>query len=625
MKFPSVKILTESAAATVKRFPFEVLFALAGTIAAHINTNNNWHNRPEETWCFRVMMMANLGLLLSLSTTLFTESRLSGKTNKSWLLRGLVALLALMLLLVINPDERQFDYLRFLLFSLGFHLLVSFAAFTSGGNIHGFWQFNKTLFLRFLGGALYSIVLYLGLIAAVAATNFLFNLKLDSDIYMTVFVWIAGIFNTLFFLAGVPRDTAVLDKDESYPKGLKLFTQYVLIPLATVYVLILLSYEVKIAMEWRLPKGMVSNLILGYAVFGILSILLVYPIRNHEENKWIKTYARSFYILMIPLLVLLFLAVMARVLPYGITEERYFLLALASWLLFITAYFLLSRRQNIKVIPISLCVVSLLSVYGPQSAYSVSIYSQRKILTDIFARYGRYKDGKLLPLGDTKISARDGKEAYEKIEYLCDGENMAALQGYIDEDAKAVSDSLTKNIKEKRYSYRNEVEMRQVQWLSKYLGVNKFSTERFITNTTYTFGMANHSLIPIAGYDYAVKFGEYYSTAGDTMRVKNDRLTVVNYNVDSGHCKLSINGDIVKVNLNDVAMRLISQENTIKQYIKKSDYQTEYALPEEMLTVTRETADHIISIKIVKMSIDIQDDNVNSFYNTDGYYLIKKK
>src|SRR6185437_825577 len=161
------------------------------------------------------------------------------------------------------------------------------------------------------------------------------------------------------------------------------FTQYVLIPLASVYVVILLAYEVKILIQWSLPKGLVSNLILRYAVFGILSILLIYPLRNQEENKWIKTYARSFYFLLIPLLALLFLAVFTRILPYGITAPRYFLIVLAGWLLFITFYFLLSQKQNIKVIPVSLCILALLSVYGPQSAFSVSRYSQMHLLTNI--------------------------------------------------------------------------------------------------------------------------------------------------------------------------------------------------------------------------------------------------
>jgi hypothetical protein len=312
MKFPSIKSLVQSAANTINRHPFEILFALTGTIAATAKIELDKLNRITENWCMRTIMIANLGFLLSLSATLYTQSK-NWQTGKKLLVKIAAAVIALFLIFMINPPERQADYVRFFLLSLAFHLMVSFAAFTGKGQIQGFWQFNKTLFLRFLACMLYGGVLFAGLTAAIGATNFLFNFKFEWDTYQVLWVWITGMFTTTFFLAGVPTDNHVLNEDESYPKGLKIFTQYVLIPLSTVYVLILLAYEIKILIEWKLPKGLVSDLILGYAVFGILSLLLVYPIREQNENKWLKTYTRSFYFLLIPLQVLLFVAVGTRV------------------------------------------------------------------------------------------------------------------------------------------------------------------------------------------------------------------------------------------------------------------------------------------------------------------------
>ncbi|MEN0055292.1 MAG: DUF4153 domain-containing protein, partial [Mucilaginibacter sp.] len=354
MKFPSLKNLTEGAANTIKRYPFEVLFALIGTVAGTIQVELNRLNRVNEGWSMRVIMIANLGLLLSLSATLYTQS-VGMPAGKRRIVKWLAAILAASFLLVIDPFAREADYIRFFLISLAFHLLVSFSAFTGREQLQGFWQFNKTLFLRILTSVLYGAVLFLGLAAAIGATNFLFNFKFEWDTYVILWVWIVGMFTTIFFLAGVPVETQLLDQDQSYPKGLKIFTQYVLIPLSTIYVIILLAYEIKILVQWNLPKGLVSNIILGYAVFGILSLLLVYPIREHDENKWLKTYSRSFYFLLIPLLGLLFVAVGTRVFDYGITEWRYFLIVLACWLLFISVYFLLFKKQNIKLIPVSLC------------------------------------------------------------------------------------------------------------------------------------------------------------------------------------------------------------------------------------------------------------------------------
>jgi low affinity Fe/Cu permease len=63
------------------------------------------------------------------------------------------------------------------------------------------------------------VVLFLGIAAAIGATNFLFNFKFEWDTYAILWVWIVGMFTTIFFLAGVPVNTAALDEDLSYPKG----------------------------------------------------------------------------------------------------------------------------------------------------------------------------------------------------------------------------------------------------------------------------------------------------------------------------------------------------------------------------------------------------------------------
>ena len=430
MKFPSLKSLAQGALDTIKRYPFEILFAFVGTIAATTEIELKQLSRLNEGWCIRLIMIANLGLLLSLSASLYTKS-LDLAVNRRRLIKWGAALFAASLILIIDPSVREADYLRFFLMSLAFHLLVAFAAFTGKGQINGFWQFNKTLFLRFLTSVLYGLVLFLGLAAAIGATNFLFNFKFESDTYAILWVWIAGMFTTIFFLAGVPAETHLLDNDQSYPKGLKIFTQYVLIPLATVYLIILLAYEIKILVAWNLPKGLVSNLILGYAVFGILSLLLVYPIREHAENKWLKTFSRSFYFLLIPLLGLLFVAVGARVFKYGITESRYFLILLACWLLFISVYFLLFKKQNIKLIPVSLCILTLLAIYGPQSAVSVSMYSQRRIIIRFFEKYKAFKDGKLMPVDSNKVSKIDGSRVVANLDYFISKYDILPLQPYI--------------------------------------------------------------------------------------------------------------------------------------------------------------------------------------------------
>ena len=240
MALPSIQNLVENIKYVLRRFPLEIVFAVIGTTAAIADIETPSQNFKVTDWCIRIIMIANIGLLISLSTSLYLEHK-TVKGIKLYLFKVLIALFVVNLIWFINPFERSADNTRFFLMRLAAHLLVSFSAYIHADSIQGFWQFNKTLFIRFLTSVLYSAVLYLGLAGAIGATKFLFNIDLGSHAYANLWAFTAGIFNTLFFLAGIPKDLDTLNDDFTYPKGLKVFTQYVLIPLATVYVIILLA------------------------------------------------------------------------------------------------------------------------------------------------------------------------------------------------------------------------------------------------------------------------------------------------------------------------------------------------------------------------------------------------
>ena len=627
MKFPSIKTLAESAGKTVKRFPFEILFALAATIASTIKIELSDVNRVGENWCLRVMIIGNLGLLLSLAATLYAESN-GLKLSRKLLLHVVGAIIALSFLFVINPGIREADFVRFFLLSLGLHLLVAFAAFTKGYNIQGFWQFNKTLFLRFLTAALYGIVLFLGLSAAIGAMNYLFNFKFEWDTFSILFTWIVGIFSTTFFLAGVPSNLVALNDDTSYPKGSKVFTQYVLIPLASVYVLILLAYEVKILIEWNLPKGSVSYLILSYAVFGILSLLLVYPVREQAENKWLKTYTRSFYFLLIPLLGLLFVAVAQRLSSYGITEPRYFLIALACWLLFITCYFLFSKKQNIKVIPISLCIVTLLSVYGPQSAFSVSMYSQRSILVDILKRNNAYKDGKLLPV--KKISKADGDRASDILYYLVNHHDLTSLQPYFNIDLSAVSDSLSKQKSQwnGNFTVENyELRERKLSWASKYLGLNKYPGyfgSRYGADTAthminYVFRKEG-DIDNIKDYDYFIDAKGY----NDTTTQLFGGIKFIEQKKSYSDYSLEINNEKVSFDVTNLAKKLIAAKKSFDK-VKSDTSDNQYIVADNWLLLVKETAHYKVALMVRTLNANQAGKGEVNVVYADANYLIKIK
>ncbi|MGZ4086128.1 MAG: DUF4153 domain-containing protein, partial [Bacteroidia bacterium] len=394
LKFPSVQSLFGAAWHTLKRFPMVLLCALLGAGVSLYLVDISYDEKQDAAFLYHLLISASLGLTLFLSIELYNETKQTPSVFR--IISNLVGLGLLAIYYVCLPQRfEQIELYRYFLFSIGLHLLVSFSAFIAQGSINGFWQFNKTIFLRILLSALYTGVLYLGLVLAIAAVDHLFNVHINDKNYLRLWIILGCIFNTWFFLAGIPNDLRLLNEETNYPKGLKAFTQFVLLPLVTIYLLILYAYLARIMITWELPKGWVSYLVIGFSVCGILSLLLIYPIRNDAGNGWIKIFTRWFYRAVYPLIVLLIISIYKRIHDYGITENRYYILVLAIWLAAVAAYFLFSRIKNIKVIPVSLCLIAFLSSFGPWSSFSVSKRSQLNRLEELLRANGILVKGKI--------------------------------------------------------------------------------------------------------------------------------------------------------------------------------------------------------------------------------------
>jgi len=615
MKFPSLNIFAYSIKNVLSRFPFEIVFALLGTLAATVLIEISELKVEAENFCLRLIMVANLGLVLSLSLSLFFENNACSLLKKI-LLRCSILLLLVGLFFLIDPLKRETDFFRFILLALAAHLSVSFAAYFGKGHINAFWQFNRVIFLRFLIGGIYSAALFIGLAAAVGSMNFLFNFNFDWDTFAILWVWIVGIFQTVFFLSGVPVNLNGLEKDTTYPHGLKILTQFVLIPLATVYAIILLAYEAKILLEWELPKGLVSNLILGYAVFGLLSLLLIYPVRNQDENKWLKTFSRSFYYVLIPLILLLLWAVLARVIDYGITEERYFLIILAAWLTFINAYFLLSKSQNIMIIPFSLCLLTIVSVYGPQGAFSTSRRSQINELKELFGNHGSLDGDKIISL-KLKPGKEDMSRMINIVDYLVNMHGIESFSPILKRDLGIVQDSLLSVNAKKKYDSRtsnSEIKSRQRLWLYTYLNLkpddSSGSKLSLGTNRAEAFNM---DLLPLNEADYMLPL----SVPSDTLsNIIDSRKLLISRVANQNKLKV-IYGTEEKYIILDTLINQLEMEFEKQKLADKQDLQ----VSRELLSKNLEFSG--LSLQILFNRINFNDNK--DLLSADAYVLIKLK
>jgi hypothetical protein len=174
----------------------------------------------------------------------------------------------------------------------------------------------------------------------------------------------------------------------------------------------------------------------------MLSLLLVHPIQDRPENRWVRTYARGFYIALLPSIAMLLLAIWKRVEQYGITENRYFLIVLALWLAAIAVYFTVRRPGNIKVVPATLAVLALATSLGPWGAYAVSRRSQEARLDHLLTANGLWTGTAIRPAAAAdSVSFETRRELSGVLEYLVDVHGAGTLRPWFgDLPASAAGD-----------------------------------------------------------------------------------------------------------------------------------------------------------------------------------------
>lgn len=421
--------ITRSSLTTLQRFPATLAAAAAGTLAG-ITLAQDIGTSPD-TFALRVLFAALLAVPLTLVFRLVAEKREIGRGGGLLLqVMGLVLPVLYAWTLPGNlSNAPEMHAIRLAMLVTGAMLLVSVLPWTGKGEGNGFWQYNKTLFLRLLTAGLFAHVLYAGLAIALAAIENLFELEVPGQRYAQLWMLLVGVFMPWFFLAGIPQRLSELHEATDYPKGLKIFAQYVVFPLVVIYLVILIAYSGKIIIEWSWPNGWVSRLILGFAGAGLFFMLLMHPIREQLENRWVRTALQWFNIALLPLLVLYFLAVLRRLSDYGLTEGRYLAIVLGIWLLLITLYLLLSRVKNIRLIPASMCALAFLVSFGPWGAFSVSEQSQIMRFLHILDQQHMLKDGHAVQ-ADAELPAEATQEISAILQYLHNVHGFAGIQQY---------------------------------------------------------------------------------------------------------------------------------------------------------------------------------------------------
>lgn len=364
----------------------------------------------------------------------------------SWI----VPLVALAIIGMTN-DSAAFYLTSPKFWGANFIALLVLLGFPFEKNNQGFTYRNFTNLFH-LGLATAVWLLVFGLVAAILFTiTTLFNVEF-SDSFYSHFYTSLGIFTQpLFFLVFQQRQAK---SEMTLNRIFEILVNFVLAPALMIFTVLLYAYVVQIIFEGVLPKGMLANITLPYLLGG----LGVYALRSIcAKARW-ETFFKFYPYLAIVPIVLLWLAIDRRISAYAWTEQRIYLVALATAITIAYAILIVPKARQYRLISgvVMVAIFAMTWVVKPQE---IAYQSQT-------ARFEQLL--KKLNLSDDSGKIRDDVDFVERLE------NMPKSELKDWKELDSVSDYLLYSIEldssvEDAYQERREVFQKQYGEKSKEL------------------------------------------------------------------------------------------------------------------------------------------------------------
>ncbi len=436
-------------------------------------------SRSLEEYLIRITLILAMGIPVSLIVKFIIEKKENIKSIYEAVLYLCSAAFLAIYYFFFLTDFDMVPITRYIILSAIFYLAAIVIPYFYRRDF--FELYVVRLITRFFTSVLFSAVLLIGIFLILFTVDALLDIKVYDKLYFYVFLVLAGIFAPTHFLAGVPLKTQNLDSD-SLPALLRILLLYIVMPLILAYTTILYIYFIKIIITLKWPVGLVAQLVLWYCMVSIIVMFLASPLK--EGSKWAKTFIFWFPKLVIPLLIMLYIAVWIRISSYGITEYRYFVILAALWVTGIMTYLNLSKIKRNIIIPVSLSIVMLISIVGPTSAYTISKFSQNQRFSKILVKYGMLTDSRIVK-PKREINQKDGTEIIGILEYFDKNHSLRDVR-YLPKDFELNDKTLRKTfgipyeknnyLLEKYFSY----------YVKEYSNISEVKGYDFMYNSTYT-------------------------------------------------------------------------------------------------------------------------------------------
>ncbi len=463
---------------TLVRFPIPILSSILAFIFFIIDIHFT-SKQPSDYMFIKLALECISGISYFIALDIFSSSKRIDFGKRLGLYLFGFCMLGLHYYSIIPSmfDSESVFLTRYLVFMTCFHVLVSFSAFYKNDENQNFWQFNFYLLISFAIAIVYSVTVFLGIAGALFGLEKLFKIYLTSNAYVDVFLFVFIVLNTLIFLYQIPKTFDVFSHKIPFKNALRIFVQYILLPILFLYIIILYVYLFKIILSGIIPSNSICISVLIFSIIGIFAYLLIYPIRNDNSYKLIYFFSKTFFYILLPLLAFYFVAIMQRILSYGITEDRYLVFVLGIWFLFVSIYIITSKKDNIIIIPISLFVILFISSFGPWGMFQLSIQNQVRRLEFLLNKNHLLVDNKLVSNKNTKEIPKENIESIRSIlVYLNKRGQINQIHKWLDEEnQKVLNDAIAHN------------ELESINAIITDFQINDISIQKILVSPNYQF------------------------------------------------------------------------------------------------------------------------------------------
>ena len=605
----------------IERFPLTVFCSVVVFIlSVYLVENPELKNENLLNELHKMVILLGMSIPLTLALELAREKYFSGK-NK-WVIRSVNALITLVFIIFYRfyylsgkNSSSTLDSLEQLM-ATGIIFFLCFLLVPVIGKKDEEEKYFQSVIVDKTVTILFSVVLFLGLIAVFATIDGLSLIKLDSNIYIETWLFVVFVFSVIFFLSKLKKVDESLENYEIH-KIFKFLIYFIVIPLITTYTGILYVYFGKMLITRSWPQGLVSHLILWYTIFSLFIMIMVTPMAKKDSVA--RVFKKYFPFASLPLLVLSIVSISKRISQYGVTPSRYFVVLLAMWLIFCMVSSIFKAR--LSVILISLITVVYISVFTPVNNRRITLMSQNKRFEKILVKHGLLKDGKLVK--KPELAKEKKYEVTDVLNYILginDRRNdIENLKPFGKTDGKPYKD-------------REEFE--------KSLGIDtawyQYSDFGSIGDSYFvTFGINENVLVnmyngieEVKGYDYAITNLESYFTDNNNVKeffgkypVKLSQEGIAVYDG-----KIEDNKELIKVNMPEIVDKIIKNPEIQQRTNKRKDEIKDSVVPENILEFTGENEKVKYKVKVIEISVTGEEHKVPrvSKYYYSFYYSVKK-